>query len=134
MQFSHHMLFFAVPSSPREFTPTCSIVAWKVPSEINGVLKGYELQFQSEEKEIIETVYLGPIDTHYKTTGNLMEAKVEVRVCLSFIVGIRSSSYLLQVRANNTNNQGTWTRFYSNGMFKLQSNNFGLQHLSLLRL
>ena len=80
------MLFFTVPSSPREFKPTCSIVAWKVPSEINGVLKGYELQFQSsEDKKVIETLYLGPIDTHYKTTDNLMKLKIEVRVRAALI-------------------------------------------------
>ena len=83
------MLFFTVPSSPREFKPTCSIVAWKVPSDINGVLKGYELQFQSSgEKEIIETVYLGPIDTYYKTTGNLMVAGIEARVCLALLLAL----------------------------------------------
>ena len=80
------MLFFAVPSSPREFKPTCSIVAWKVPSEINGVLKGYELQFRSsEDKKVIETLYLGPIDTYYKTTEKLMKPKIEVRVRAALI-------------------------------------------------
>ena len=55
-------------------------------SEINGVLKGYELQFRSsEEKEVFETVYLGPTDTHYKTTVKLMKPKIEVRVCAALI-------------------------------------------------
>ena len=53
------------------------------------MLTGYELQFQSEEEEVTGAVNLGAVDTYYKTNESQKRAGIKVRVCLSFVAGIR---------------------------------------------
>ena len=113
------LVAISVPSSPREFKPTCTVIAWNIPSEIHGELRGYELQFQFKNDER-DTVYLGPAITHYETSASERQTgtRVRVRMCDFIKIYFVTLSSCWQVRASNTNNAGTWTSFYFSGMLK----------------
>ena len=44
---------FSVPSAPPVIPGLCTVVVWNTPSQMNGVLTGYDLRFYDANREII---------------------------------------------------------------------------------
>ena len=76
------LLHVLVPSPPRDFKQYCKVVVWNTPSDVQGKLKNYELQFQSDDGQI-ETTHLEPNVSFYETTTSQKESGVKIRVCKS---------------------------------------------------
>ena len=65
----------AVPGLPVKLHQLCAVIVWNEPSEPNGIITGYEIQFSSGQKRLVDSQ-----SRFYITRNEERSANVEVRV------------------------------------------------------
>ena len=85
MNFPTHkivILFFlikiAVPGQPANVQGLCTVVAWQLPLQPNGVIVGYDLEFLRNGLTVVQSVDAGA--TFYLTSLSEQEDGTSVRV------------------------------------------------------